>query len=88
MKGECVISERVAQQWFQHFNIGEENAKDLPRSGKHKFWNIENIRGVLEENPQKILVGCQKILVHQKIPYNARLRHLQNHTEAVDVCTL
>ena len=29
-----VISERVAQQWFQRFNNGEENTKDLPI-----FWN-------------------------------------------------
>ena len=41
----------MAQRWFQRFNTGEENTKDLPRSGK--LWDIENIRRVLEENPQK-----------------------------------
>ena len=30
-----------------------------------------------------MLVGCQKNLVHQKIPYIAILRHLENHPEAV-----
>ena len=34
---------------------------------------------------QKVLIGSQKNLVHQKIPYIVRLRHLENHTEAVDV---
>ena len=29
VEGVCVGSERVAQQWFQHFNTGE-NPKDLP----------------------------------------------------------
>ena len=43
----------MAQRWFQHFNTGEENTKDLPRSGSSKLWDIENIRRVLEENPQK-----------------------------------
>ena len=30
------VSERVAQRWFQHFNTGEENTKDLPCSGRPK----------------------------------------------------
>ena len=34
MEGESVVSERVAQRWFHHFNTGEENTKDLPRSGR------------------------------------------------------
>ena len=50
MEGECVVSERVAQRWFQRFNTGEENTKDLPRSGRPRLWDIENIRRVLEEN--------------------------------------
>ena len=33
-------------------NTGEENTKDLQCSGKPKLWNIDNIRRVLEENPQ------------------------------------
>ena len=37
---------------FQH---GEENTKDLPRCEKLKEWDIENIRKILEENPQKVL---------------------------------
>ena len=41
-----------------------------------EFW--EKIR-------KTILVGCQKNLVHQMIPYIARLRHLENHTETVDL---
>ena len=80
-----VVSERVAQRWLQSFNAGEENAKDLPRSGRAKLWDIENIRRVLEENPQKVLVGRQKNLVHLKTPYITRLRHLENHTETVDL---
>ena len=39
----------------------------------------------LEENTQKVSIGYQKNLVHQ-IPYIARLRHLENHTEA-SICT-
>ena len=34
-------------------NTGEENTKDLLRSGIHKLWGIENMRRDLEENPQK-----------------------------------
>ena len=68
---------------FQRFNTGEENIKELPRSGRPELWDIENIRRVLEENPQKVLIGSQKNLVNQNIPYIARLRHLENHTEAV-----
>ena len=48
-----VVSERMAQQWPQRFNAGEENTKDLPYSGRPKSWNIDNIHRVLEENPQK-----------------------------------
>ena len=84
-EGEGVVSKRVAQRWFQRFNTGEKNTKDLPRSGRPKLWDIENIRWVLEENPQKSTRRHQKNLVHQKIPHMARLRHLKNHTEAVDL---
>ena len=58
VEGEGVISERVAQRWFQLFNTGEANTKDLPRSGKPELWDSENIRSVLEENPPKMLLGC------------------------------
>ena len=63
----------------------EKKKKDLLLSKRPNLWNIENIRRVLEENQQKVLEGCQKNFVHQKIPYIARLRHLGNHTEAVDL---
>ena len=53
------------------------------------LWDIENIRRILEENLQKkVLVGCQKDLMHQKIPCIARLTHLENYTEAVDLYLL
>ena len=32
VEGEGVVSERVAQRWFQCFNTGEERTKGLPRS--------------------------------------------------------
>ena len=53
VEGESVVSEGVAQLWFQCFNTGEENNDYLPRSGRPKLWNIENIHRVLEENLQK-----------------------------------
>ena len=53
VEGEYVVRECEAQRWFQRFNTGEENTKDLPRSGILKLWDIENIRRVLEENLQK-----------------------------------
>ena len=34
---------------------------------------------------KKVLVGCQKNLVHQKIPYIAKLKLLENPREAVDL---
>ena len=64
-QGEGVVSECVAQRWFQRFNAGEENTKDLPCSGRPKLWDTENIRRVLEV--KNVLSGCQKNLVHQKI---------------------
>ena len=37
---------------------------------------------------KNVLVGCQENLVHQKIPYIARLRRLENHSEAIGyICT-
>ena len=33
VEGESVISEHVAQRWFQHFNTGEATTKDLLCSG-------------------------------------------------------
>ena len=70
-KGCC---ERVAQGWFQRFNTGEENTKDLPRSRRPKLlWEIENIRRVLEENPQKSThrlseeLGTSKDTIHLQI---------------------
>ena len=37
---------------------------------------------------KNVLVGCQKNSVHQKKPYITRLRHLENHTEAVELYTM
>ena len=54
VEGEGVVGERVAQRWFQIFNNGEENTKDLPRSGRPILWIIENISRVLEENPLQV----------------------------------
>ena len=34
---------------------------------------------------KKVLVGYQKNLVNQTIPLIVRLRHLENHTAAVDL---
>ena len=70
---EGVVSERVAQRRFQRFNTAEENNKDVPRCEIPKLWDIKNICRVLEENPQKSTRSCQKNLMHQKIPYIARL---------------
>ena len=81
MEGEGVVSEHVAQCWFQRFNIGKYNIKDLLGSERPKLWDIENILRVLEENPQNLLVCSQNNLVHKKIPYIA----LENDTEAVDL---
>ena len=82
MEGEGVVSERVAQRCFERFNTEEGNGNDLPRSGKPKLQGIENICRVLEEDPQKVLVGCQKNLPYQKILYVAKLslRLLENHS--------
>ena len=34
---------------------------------------------------KKVHIGHQKNFVHQKIPYIARLRHLESHTEPIDM---
>ena len=76
MEGEGVVNERVSQRWFQCFNTGEANTKDLSRSGRHKLWDIENIRRVLKKIRIKELVSCQKNLLHEKKSYTAILRQL------------
>ena len=53
MEGEGVVSLRVARRWLQRLDFGEQNYKDLPRSGRTELWNIKNVRRGLEENPQK-----------------------------------
>ena len=64
------VSERVTQRWFKGFNTGEENTKDLPRSGRLKLWDIENICRVLEETQQKSTrrlskeLGASKDTIH------------------------
>ena len=74
MEGEGIVSEHVAQQWFQRFNTGEENTKDVPYSGRPKLWDIENIPRVLEENPQKKSnrgqsedLGASKGTIHRQL---------------------
>ena len=37
VEGEGVVSEHVAQRWFKRFNFGEDNTKELPRSGRPKL---------------------------------------------------
>ena len=76
VEGEGIVIQPVAQRWLQYFNTREENTKDLPRSEISKLWDIDNIRRILEENPQKSTLGCQKYFLYQKIPYIYRLRHL------------
>ena len=44
------VSERVAQPCFNVSTLKKKNTKDLPRSGKPKLWDIENIRRILQEN--------------------------------------
>ena len=44
VEGEGIVSKHMPQQWFQCFNTGEENTKDLPHSERFKLWDIENIR--------------------------------------------
>ena len=73
MEGEGVASERVARRWFQSFNTGEENTKDLPRSGKTKLCNIENIRRVFFNKIRKKYsmlseeLGASKDTIHRQI---------------------
>ena len=86
VEGEGVVSQHVAQSWFQCFNTGEENTKDLPHCRRPKLWDIEKIiRIKKKKSGKKSTRSCQKNLVHQNIPYIARLGHLKNHTEAVDL---
>ena len=56
MDGEGVISEHVAQQWFQCFNTGKGNTKDLPHSGRPKLWDIGNTRLLLTKSWQHVFL--------------------------------
>ena len=69
VEGESVVSECVAQRWFQHFNTGEENTKKLPRSTRPKLWDVEDIRRVLEQNSQKCTRRLSEELGASKILY-------------------
>ena len=77
----------MAHRWFQLFNTGEEkkNTEDLPCSGRPTLWNIETIHRDLKENPQKNTRRLAEELGASKDNIHRRLRHLENHTEAVDL---
>ena len=85
VEGEGVVIDCVAQQWFQRFNTGEENTKNLQRAGRPKLCDIENIAEFWKKIRKIVLVGSQKNFVHQKILYIVRLRHLEENTEAVNL---
>ena len=61
VEGDGVVNERIAQRWFQRFNTGEENTKDLPHPGRSKSWDIESSG---RKSTKKVLVCCQKNLLH------------------------
>ena len=89
VEGEGVVREYLAQRWFQRFNTGEESTignqdiKLLPE--KQNYGILKMYAEVWKKIHKKVLIGCQKNLLHQRIPYIARLRHLENDTEAVDL---
>ena len=81
MEGEGVVSEHVAQCWFQRFNIGKYNIKDLLGSERPKLWDIENILRGLEENLQKCRAYSYSKAVRrtwriERYHTSPRLRHL------------
>ena len=61
VEGEGVVSERVAQRWFQLLN-----SKYLPGSGSY-IRDIENIRSFGRKS-SKVLVGCQKNSMNHTSP--------------------
>ena len=85
VEGEGVVSEHVAQRWFQRSNTAEENTKIYHVLEDANYGILRIYAEFWKKIHKKLLVGCQKNLVHQKVPYIARLRHLENHTEAVDL---
>ena len=76
---EVVVSECVAQRWFQYFNTREANTKDLPLSGGLKLWDIE----LYAEFWKKILIKSTRRL--SKEPIIVRLRHLEHRTETLEL---
>ena len=80
VQGQGVVSEHVAR------NNREENTEDLPHSGRPKLWVIENIEFWKEICKKKKCTGrLSDELCAAKILYIARLRHLENHIETVEL---
>ena len=74
MEQEGVISERVAQRWFERFNTGEDNTKEIPHSVIPKLWDIENLCKFWMKIRKKISThwlsgehGASKDTIHRQI---------------------
>ena len=51
MRGEDVVTSRIAQRWFQKFKNSENELQDQPRSGKPTTLNSAMLRKSVESNP-------------------------------------
>lgn len=49
--GDDVCTERTAQRWFKTFKEGDERLTDLPRSGRPREVNREDVIARIEEEP-------------------------------------
>ena len=62
VEGDGVVSERMVQRWFQRFNTGEENTKDLQHSERKKYGILRIYAEFWKRIRNKVLVGCQKYM--------------------------
>ena len=85
MKGEGVVSQRVVQRLFQHFCIEEEITKICHILEDLNYGILRIYAEVWKKIRKKAFVSYQKTLAHQKMPYLAKLRHMEIHTQSVDM---
>ena len=53
--GNCTLSERTCQKWFQQFKSDDYDVNDKQRSGQPKKFEDTELQALLDENSAQIL---------------------------------
>jgi hypothetical protein len=75
-KGEPALKKSAAYEWFQRFEGGITDVKDLPRLGRPKTSNLEVLREAVEANPSKSIRSLSSELSISKSGVHRQLHEL------------